>query len=174
MTTWNAVYLSGIWRGPLSSLGLHPINLPPLQPLPGDFHIEKMPSKVGMATCASIRSKNSPGERCTAKTKTGEWCGKHQGTQIRFVATVLTIEHVASPRRSDMSVSDATIIIRQAMNRWIARRAGPLLWTRDLANNPFDFFSGDPVGEIAMGDIVSFVADGKGYIMDIKSATSLL
>ena len=73
-----------------------------------------------------------------------------------------------------MSVSDATIIIRQAMNRWIARRAGPLLWTRDLANNPFDFFSGDPVGEIAMGDIVSFVADGKGYIMDIKSATSLL
>jgi len=60
------------------------------------------------------------------------------------------------------------------MLRWIAQRAGPLLWYRDLANNPFDFFSGDPIGEIAMRDLVSFVAEGKGYVMDIKSATSLL
>ena len=130
-----------------------------------------------MTTCASIRGKNFPGERCTAKTKTGEWCGKHSGTQVRFVGPgpeTETIEHIKSPRRSDMSVPDATTKIRRAMLRWIVQRAGPLLWCRDLANNPFDFFSGDPIGEIAMRDFVSFVAEGKGYVMDIKSATSLL
>lgn len=135
-----------------------------------------------MTTCASIRGKNFPGERCTAKAKTGEWCGKHSGTQVRFIGPgpepgpegPETIQHIKSPRRSDMSVSDATTKIRRCMLRWIVQRAGPLLWYRDLANNPFDFFSGDPIGEIAMRDIVSFVAEGKGYVMDIKSATSLL
>lgn len=58
--------------------------------------------------------------------------------------------------------------------RWIARRAGPLLHFRDESNNPFDFFSADPVEEIPLHDFVSFVDQGKGYCMDIKSAVSLL
>ena len=148
-----------------------PIKLPPLPPLPGDFHIEKMPAKVGMNTCVSIRGKNFPGERCTAKIKDGEWCGKHRTTQIRFVEPM--IEHIVSPR-TDISVSEAAGRIHRAWSRWISRRAGPLLWAREDSNNPFDFFSGDPITEIKIGDFVSFVSDGKGYVMDIKSAKSLL
>lgn len=58
--------------------------------------------------------------------------------------------------------------------RWLARRAGPLLRFREESNNPYDFFSSDPVEEIPLRDFVSFVDAGKGYIMDIKSAVSLL
>ena len=65
--------------------------------------------------------------------------------------------------------------IFRAWRRWLARRAGPLLWERAEANNPFDFFSADPVTEIPLRSIVSFVdSKGKGYIMDIASAVSLL
>jgi len=49
-----------------------------------------------------------------------------------------------------------------------------LLYCREESNNPSDFFSGDTVEEIPLRDIVSFVSAGKGYIMDIKSAISLL
>jgi len=68
----------------------------------------------------------------------------------------------------------AVIKIRRAWGRWLARRAGPLLQFREESNNPFDFFSADPVGDIPLGDVVSFVSEGKGYIMDIKSAVSLI
>jgi hypothetical protein len=65
--------------------------------------------------------------------------------------------------------------IHGAWRRWIARRAGPLAFCRSEANNPFDFFSSDPVEEIPLRDFISFVdTDGKGYVMDIKSAVSLL
>ena len=150
--------------------------------------------KVGMTTiCASIRAKGHSGERCTNRTLIGsEWCGKHNKTQIRFVASSSlpsagagagagpdVIEHsgpvvVRSPPRSDITKEAAASIIHRAWARWIARRAGPLLRFRAESNNPYDFFSGDPIGEIAIGDFVSFVDAGKGYVMDIKSATSLL
>ncbi len=65
--------------------------------------------------------------------------------------------------------------VQGVWRRWIARRAGPLVFCRSEANNPFDFFSSDPVEEIPLRDFVSFVdTDGKGYVMDIKSATSLI
>jgi hypothetical protein len=65
--------------------------------------------------------------------------------------------------------------ILRAWRRWLARRAGPLLWFRAESNNPADFFSGDPVEELKLGDVISFVdGSGKGYIMDIKSAVSLM
>jgi hypothetical protein len=65
--------------------------------------------------------------------------------------------------------------IARAWRTWLARRAGPLLWYRSESNNPTDFFSGDPVEELPLGDIISFVdSTGKGYMMDIKSAKSLL
>ncbi len=65
--------------------------------------------------------------------------------------------------------------ILRVWRQWLARRAGPLLWFREESNNPADFFSGDPVGELRVGDVISFVdAGGKGYIMDIKSAVSLM
>jgi len=147
-----------------------------------------MTTKVGMNTqiCASIRGKTHPGERCTAKAKIGtEWCGKHVSTQIRFAITVAAaavVEHISSsappsPPRNDISPAQkeaAAIKIRRIWNRWLARRAGPLLRFREESNNPSDFFSADPVAEIPLGDIVSFVSDGKGYIMDIKSAVSLI
>jgi len=73
-----------------------------------------------------------------------------------------------------MPASVAASIIRKTWSRWLARRAGPLLWFRQESNNPTDFFSADPIEEIPLGDVVSFVSDGKGYIMDIKSAVSLI
>lgn len=65
--------------------------------------------------------------------------------------------------------------IQATWRRWIVRRSGPLVFCRSEANNPFDFFSSDPVEEIRLRDFVSFVdTDGKGYVMDVKSAVSLL
>jgi hypothetical protein len=88
------------------------------------------------------------------------------------------IEHIipSPPRiiRTDISALAAAATIRRVWSRWLARRAGPLLWIREESNNPFDFFSADPVGEIGIGDVVSFVSANKGYIMDIKSAVSLI
>lgn len=60
------------------------------------------------------------------------------------------------------------------MRLWMTRRAGPLLWFREESNNPTDFFSGDPVTELRIRDVLSFVDGGKGYIMDVKSAASLI
>ncbi len=64
--------------------------------------------------------------------------------------------------------------IRKACRRWIARRGGPLVWFREESNNPYDFFSSDPVADIPLRDFVSFVDAGKGYCMDSKSAMSLV
>jgi len=166
--------------------------------LSAHFRIEMISTKVGMNTqiglqCASIRGKAHPGDRCLSRSITGtEWCGKHKTTQVRFVAitslgTALAgqeIEHVLacrSPRSplirspiSDMPRSLATDKIRSAILRWVARRAGPLLWYREESNNHVDFFSSDPVTEIPLKEFVSFVDAGKGYVMDIKSAVSLI
>jgi len=139
--------------------------------------------KVGMNTestkCSSIRSAKTPGEQCGNRPNPGsEWCGKHKATQVRFVdlseskkEAAEVIEHVTESR-GDKKEAARTIFRRWRL--WLARRAGPLLWARDESNNHADFFSGDPVTEIPLRDIVSFVSGGKGYIMDIKSATSLL
>jgi hypothetical protein len=125
---------------------------------------------VGMTTqCASIRSKTHPGERCTAKARSGtEWCGRHTSSCVRFVGPTPTVL-VPAP------TGNAAQTIFTAWRRWLARRAGPLVFCRSEANNPFDFFSSDPVEEIPLRDFISFVdLDGKGYAMDIKSATSLI
>ena len=129
--------------------------------------------------CISIRGRAHPGERCSNRSTAGEWCGKHKTVQIRFQQAVVDpIEHIIalrSPRKScDVSSADAVNKIRAIWGRWIARRAGPLLRFREESNNPFDFFSSDPVEDIPFGDVVSFVSGGKGYIMDIKSAVSLI
>jgi len=142
--------------------------------------------------CASIRAKSAPDEQCASRAQPGsEWCGKHKTTQVRFICNEPdTIVHLGSPERIEAkkakkpkeakeakepkSKEAAAAIIRRVWSRWIARRAGPLLRYRTESNNPFDFFSGDPIDEIKIGDFVSFVDAGKGYVMDIKSATSLL
>lgn len=122
--------------------------------------------------CSSIRGAKYPGERCGNRAKFGEWCGHHKFLQVRWAAPD-TITHVVSP--GIIGEKRAAIRIFTAWRRWLARRAGPLLWARGESNNPYDFFSSDPVEEIPLRDVVSFVdADRKGYIMDIKSATSLL
>jgi hypothetical protein len=64
--------------------------------------------------------------------------------------------------------------IQKAWRHWVARRSGPLLWYRTESNNPYDFYSSDPVTEIPNTDFISFVDGGKGYAMDIKSAMSLI
>lgn len=73
-----------------------------------------------------------------------------------------------------MATTVAAGKIHRVWRRWLARRAGPLLWFRAESNNPFDFFSTEPIEEIPMKDFVSFVDAGKGYCMDSKSALSLL
>ena len=66
--------------------------------------------------------------------------------------------------------------IQQCWRQWLARRCGPLLWFRHESNNPYDFFSTEPVADIPIADFVSFVEekDGKGYAMDVKSLNTLL
>ena len=158
--------------------------------------------KVGMKLqCVSIRAKGHPEDRCPSKPLAGsEWCGKHdkQKCRVRYVApaaaAAAVIEHEPpaapvkatatatkkkeSARRDDVSpaaAAAAAAAIRQAWAGWLARRAGPLLYFREESNNPFDFFSSDPVAEIPLADFISYVdSDGKGYIMDAKSLSSLL
>ena len=147
--------------------------------------------------CASIRAKGCPGERCTNRATPGsEWCGKHKTTQTRWIPPDIISHEVETPaefepaefepadskpadpkpadsKPAESHASEATRIFR-AWRRHLARRAGPLLWARAESNNPYDFFSSDPVDEIPLRDLVSYVDSGKGYIMDIKSVTSLL
>lgn len=157
--------------------------------------------KVGMnPICNSIRSKSHPEERCPHRAVPGsEWCGIHkkQVHPTQFVAPATgsldIIEHTVAPSppkpkkpvaipasrepKSDVTPAQKlTLALRlgPVWRRWFARRAGPLLRFRAESNNPFDFFSSDPVEEIPLRDFVSFVDAGKGYIMDIKSAVSLL
>lgn len=160
--------------------------------------------KVGMnPICNSIRSKSHPEERCSHRALPGsEWCGIHkkQAHPTRFVAPATPatvspdiIEHTVAPSppkpkkpvavpasREPVSVITDTQKLTLALRigpiwrRWLAKRAGPLLRFRAESNNPFDFFSADPVEDIPLRDFVSFVDAGKGYIMDIKSAVSLL
>jgi hypothetical protein len=166
------------------------------------FLVEKDMTLVGnMSQCASIRAKDKSAERCSNKAQTGtEWCGRHKTTQIRWVllsiatstssvssascgAGVATVSHVASPPRKTAftpPIESATTIgasttIQRSWRRWLQRRSGPLLHIRNHANNPYDFFSSDPIEEIPLRDFVSFVdKDRKGYVMDIKSAVSLI
>lgn len=146
-------------------------------------------TKVGMKQqCVSIRGKTHPGERCSNRAQAGsEWCGHHKTSQVRYTAPVddevieLEDDTVVIPpprkkewQRPDIDPSVATGRIRRAWGLWLARRAGPLLWFREESNNPFDFYSSDPIEEIPLRDIISFVDGGKGYVMDIKSAVALL
>jgi len=93
-------------------------------------------------------------------------------TAATATATTAIIEHVTDYRPEDGAA--AAKIIYRSWRRWLARRAGPLLWFRDESNNPSDFYSCEPVKTIPIRDVISFVAGDKGYIMDIKSATSLI
>lgn len=73
-----------------------------------------------------------------------------------------------------LTPEDAAQRIRRVWSRWLARRAGPLLRFREESNNPFDFYSSDPVDEIPLRYFISYVdSDRKGYIMDSRSVTSL-
>lgn len=141
-------------------------------------------------SCASIRAKGVPGERCMNLPLPGmDWCGKHKTTQVRFALASGSgggggggsdaIQHVVAPIKtkrepSKMAPDVAVAILHRAWPRWIARRAGPLLHFREESNNPFDFFTGDLITDITIGNFVSFVDAGKGYVMGIKSALKLL
>ena len=143
-----------------------------------------MSTKVGMTTCISIRRKGCPGEQCGNKAIAGsEWCGKHQTQQIRFIAAVADViemleERVPTPPKAVSAEKKAlaAILIRRTWGRWLAKRAGPLLHARAESNNPFDFFSSDPIEDIPLRYFISFVDPGtaKGYCMDTRSVTALL
>lgn len=183
------ILAGGVVTADASTLVSIPPKLPGSLGPPGDFLVEMTTTTVGMsAQCVSIRSREHPQERCPCRAQVGtEWCGKHKTTQRRFIPVAGdVIEHTAPPsppkrevRREAFacpeSIARAAPTILRAWRRWLARRAGPLLWYRQEANNPFDFFSADPVGEIPLRSFVSFVdSKGKGYAMDIASAVSLL
>lgn len=136
--------------------------------------------------CISIRAKDNPGERCPCKALAGStWCGRHnkQKKQVRFeseadiptlVPLPLSLLRETAADATATEVADATKRILQCWHQWLARRCGPLLWFRHESNNPYDFFSTDPVDKIPIVDFVSFVEDGKGYVMDVKSLNTLL
>jgi len=134
-----------------------------------------------MSLCASIRKKGCPGEQCTYKALAGsEWCGKHQSLQVRFVADVIEMleERIPTPPKEVPAEKKgaAAILIHQVWKKWLAKRAGPLLHVKTESNNPFDFFSSDPIEEIPLRYFISFVDPGtaKGYCMDTRSVTALL
>uniref|UniRef100_A0A6C0DAV2 Uncharacterized protein n=1 Tax=viral metagenome TaxID=1070528 RepID=A0A6C0DAV2_9ZZZZ len=157
-----------------------------------------MPSVGIMTQCASIRAKDKPLEKCSNKAQTGsEWCGRHKTTQVRYLDNTgdsisaplaetkpkpkpetkpkTNTDTKPKPEATDKEKAAAAHRICSVWRRHLAQRTGPLLRHRDMANNPFDFFSSDPVAEIPLQDFTSFVdADGKGYIMDVKSVISLL
>jgi hypothetical protein len=128
-----------------------------------------------MPTCVSIRAKNAPTLQCENKTA-GEWCGKHKHTQVRFVPQIVhLVAAAAKPEaRRTQDTAEAVHTIHRAWRHWIARRAGPLLWFREESNNPCDFFTSESVTDISMGDFISFVDTGKGYVMDARSALSIV
>lgn len=147
---------------------------------------------IGMIQCNSIRSKANPGERCPYKSLNGsEWCGHHakQTTPRRFSDTISharteeggcrgatqtqTQTQTQTPKPDP--IAQAVRMIWNAWNRWVAHRCGPLLRNRTDSNNPADFFSSEPVEEIPLQYFISFVdTQGKGYIMDSRSAISLM
>ena len=179
MADMERVCLPGSWRRGRSTLGPQGQKLPPYLSPAAKFYIENMSHKVEMKSfCVSIRSKGHPGEKCSHKALAGkEWCGTHakQAAPVRFVMTaaaaaVEKIVHIASAEDKVAAVQ----VIQKVWNRWLARRAGPLLKFRDESNNPYDFYSSDPVTSIKIRNFVSFVDKAKGYCMDIQSAVSLL
>lgn len=135
--------------------------------------------------CVSIRAKDNPGERCPCKALAGAiWCGRHdkQKKQVRFeleaeaeVPTLVPLPlSLLRETADETAVAVAVKRIQQCWRQLLARRCGPLLWFRHESNNPYDFFSTEPVAEIPIADFVSFVEDGKGYAMDVKSLNTLL
>ena len=92
----------------------------------------------------------------------------------------MTEERIPTPEKITMrSVEEqmvAAAVIRRAWSRWLAKRAGPLFHAKEESNNPYDFFSSDPVAEIPLRYFISFVdpATAKGYCMDTRSVTALL
>jgi len=131
--------------------------------------------------CASIRGKQYKNEQCTAPSgKDSIWCGRHKTSQVRYVPPDPN-DHkdTVPPKDKSLTLTPESCrrlgtLVYKAWASWIARRCGPLLHARAESNNPYDFFSSDPVEEIPMRDFISFVDAGKGYIMDIKSANSLI
>ena len=136
-----------------------------------------------MNQCASIRGNKYPDERCSSKSKLhSEWCGKHCVSMIRFKNSIEIVHTIQKNQQNEQQsrkeynpdINKCVTRIQHVWRRWISSRAGPLLWFRELSNNPCDFFSSDQVTDIPMGDIVSFASKSIGYIMDIKSAISLV
>ena len=107
-----------------------------------------------------------------------EWCGRHQTVQLRFIKEVDVIEmieeRIPTPPASKERDGIAAARIYRAWSRWLSKRAGPLLTAKAESNNPFDFFSSDPIEEIPLRYFISFVDAGKGYCMDTRSVTALL
>lgn len=125
--------------------------------------------------CVAPRSKIAHSERCPHPARTGsEWCGRHVKGGARFLAPAMlspTLEETSPPPSPEILAARK---IHRVWQRWLARRAGPLLPFKEESNNPADFFSGDPVQEIPLRYFVSFVdADRKGYIMDTRSIDAL-
>lgn len=124
--------------------------------------------------CVAPRSKIAPGERCTHPARAGsEWCGLHVKAGLRFVAPP-SAPAAAAALFGRLTPEVAASRIHRVWNHWIARRAGPLLRFREESNNPYDFYSSDPVEEIPLRYFISYVdSDRKGYIMDSRSVASL-
>ncbi len=130
---------------------------------------------VGMNhLCVSIRGKTHPGERCSHPAKPGtEWCGTHgkQANPVRWISQ----KEPTVPGEQSTDSQDAVQRIQKMWRRWVARRCGPLWGNLTESNNPYDFFSSDPVEEIPLRFFSSFVDEsGKGYIMDTRSVSSLM
>jgi len=85
-------------------------------------------------------------------------------------------ERIPTPlkERSPEEKATASILIHRTWTKWLSKRAGPLLHAKTDSNNPFDFFSSDPIEEIPLRYFISFVDGAKGYCMDTRSVTALL
>lgn len=116
-----------------------------------------------MSRCIAPKSQKSKNEQCSHKALIGsKWCGYHNKKKLVF--------------EKGKETDDTTIAVRkiqQLWRRWLALRAGPLLHFRSESNNTSDFFTADDVTEIPLSYFISFVDDGKGYCMDVRSIQQL-
>lgn len=97
--------------------------------------------------CTSIKSKKNPHLRCTsAAVGTGSWCSRHRRSQIAWESKVPRIP----PFTKRQKTAGARINVWWRLHgRLRARRAhGPALFSLDIAQNPKDVYSFDPISTI--------------------------
>ena len=122
---------------------------------------------MNLSRCENIKSRHYPTIRCNSKAFTGGFCKKHCKQPIRFSIVEYGINH-----------REAAGVIQ---SRWkmycirkIFRRQGPAACSNDLANNPVELYSLEPLNTIPKRYFYSFADSAKAiWAFDIRTLSFL-